>query len=445
MNSMLLLTFSLVLPTMTSSDLVLEGDYVEARTCDVYTGPCFANAEVNETGKEATVGWKVRSGAFDGVDLTGLSVVALVRANATIGDPYGAPTPSRSMILVDDAASDREQRALVGFARQQLGDFAGTTESVQRLPIELKTGCCAEKGCATLTAGDLVSLETRCVDDGDHVCGNEEVFYPPMTSDVDAIPAVLTDHAVIAEPLGVKFQEAGSRGAFTGTFEVVTADAEKSAKPPKYSLKAIPTPEGVEEPTLPKEIPAAFAGLLDPKGIRVEVKGKLLYDVWLRRELTLARPARNEMSSEFGVLPLGEFVGVIRSNGREVDYRESPIDKGFFAMRYGMQPNDGDHLGTAPTRDFLVLTGFEDDEDTAPVSDMDDLAELSLMASSTDHPMILYLLKPEGEASAAARIVEHDEREEWILELTVSGRATDEEKAKSLRVGVVLIGISEHY
>ena len=31
----------------------IEGDYLETRTCDIYTGPCFANAQVSLTGKEA--------------------------------------------------------------------------------------------------------------------------------------------------------------------------------------------------------------------------------------------------------------------------------------------------------------------------------------------------------------------------------------------------------
>ena len=31
----------------------ISGDYLEARTCSVYVGPCFANAEMGLAGKEA--------------------------------------------------------------------------------------------------------------------------------------------------------------------------------------------------------------------------------------------------------------------------------------------------------------------------------------------------------------------------------------------------------
>src|SRR5439155_16457353 len=58
----------------------IHGDYVEARTADVYTGPCFANAEVGLVGNLAVFGWKVNRGNWHGANLDGLSVVGVVRA-----------------------------------------------------------------------------------------------------------------------------------------------------------------------------------------------------------------------------------------------------------------------------------------------------------------------------------------------------------------------------
>src|SRR5690606_10878849 len=135
-------------------------------------------------------------GGVDGTSLEGLSVVAVVRANATLGDPYGDPLPSRSILLLDDRAGDAERVALERFARERLGSLAGEVAEVRSVPISLEVGCCDAKGCARLEAGEVVSLETRCVGGEDHVCGNEEVYYPPLTDGVDAIPAVLTDHEV---------------------------------------------------------------------------------------------------------------------------------------------------------------------------------------------------------------------------------------------------------
>ena len=37
----------------------ISGEYLEARSCDVWTGPCFANGEIGLSGKEAVLAWKV--------------------------------------------------------------------------------------------------------------------------------------------------------------------------------------------------------------------------------------------------------------------------------------------------------------------------------------------------------------------------------------------------
>src|SRR5947208_16354634 len=77
----------------------ISGDYLEARTSDIYTGPCFANSEVNLAGKEAVVAWRVQQGAWRGVPVEGLSIVAVVRAAATLGDPTESPLPARAVLL----------------------------------------------------------------------------------------------------------------------------------------------------------------------------------------------------------------------------------------------------------------------------------------------------------------------------------------------------------
>ena len=64
----------------------IYGNYVEARTADVYTGPCFANSEVGLVGNLAVMGWSVSKGAWQGVNLDGLFVVGVVRAHHTFGD-----------------------------------------------------------------------------------------------------------------------------------------------------------------------------------------------------------------------------------------------------------------------------------------------------------------------------------------------------------------------
>src|SRR5437870_11645412 len=87
----------------------ISGEYLEARTCDVYTGPCFANGEVGITGKEAVMAWKVDEGKWAGEDLSGLGVALVIKANDTLGfggSFYVNPDKIVAVIVVDDQASD---------------------------------------------------------------------------------------------------------------------------------------------------------------------------------------------------------------------------------------------------------------------------------------------------------------------------------------------------
>ena len=202
----------------------ISGDYLEARTSDVYTGPCFANGEVNLAGREAVVAWRVSEGSWKGVPVDGLAVVAAVRAAATLGDPFGDPYPSHSDVVVDERATPEQREALVGFAREMAGDLLGDVVSVTPAPIEMAVvggGAGhhhAAGGSATLKAGDLVELRTRGLNHGDHLCGNEEVYYPPLTPVQDAVPAVTLAHAFRGKGLGMTWSSPDKRSAFVARF-----------------------------------------------------------------------------------------------------------------------------------------------------------------------------------------------------------------------------------
>jgi hypothetical protein len=70
----------------------ITGDYIEVRSADVYTGPCFANSQVGLEGKQAILAWHVQKGSWQGVDLSGLSVVAVVGRAPRSAIPTTTPT-----------------------------------------------------------------------------------------------------------------------------------------------------------------------------------------------------------------------------------------------------------------------------------------------------------------------------------------------------------------
>src|SRR5207247_7275652 len=94
----------------------IYGDYVETRSADVYTGPCFANAESGLVGDQATLAWRIRNGEWNGVSLDNLSVVAVTRTSATLGDPFHNPYPATAILFVVQNASEELHCALIEFS-----------------------------------------------------------------------------------------------------------------------------------------------------------------------------------------------------------------------------------------------------------------------------------------------------------------------------------------
>jgi len=205
--------------TLTTSAFAqqIHGDYVETRSADVYTGQCFANGEVNLVGDEAILAWHVQSGSWDGVPLDGLTVAAAVHAHATLGDPYENPYPAQAVLLVDDQATPQQTSALVAFAHQMGGELLRHADKIIPTPMELAVNP-ERHGVALLRAGQFATVQTRPVNDKDHVCGNEVTFYPPLTQLTHSMPAVALTDSYRGPGLDVDWESHGRRSAFVGTF-----------------------------------------------------------------------------------------------------------------------------------------------------------------------------------------------------------------------------------
>jgi hypothetical protein len=199
----------------------VTGSYIEARNADVYTGPCYANSEVNMMGNLAVVGWKIDRGTVEGVKVDGLAVVGVLRANTTLGDVHVSAYPVKSVLIVDERADAKQRVALQTFAKRMGGDLLGEVQKVEVRPISLTfadNNLHSVRG--KLEAGELARIETRPIGDGDHHCSNEEVWYSPLTK---------VDHYMAGYTLAAEFKGTGldttfaapeKRSAFVGTFHL---------------------------------------------------------------------------------------------------------------------------------------------------------------------------------------------------------------------------------
>ncbi len=197
----------------------IKGDYLEVRSCDIYTGPCFANAEMGLTGKEGMLVWSITDGAWNGVALDGLKVIAVVATDATLGDLRYEPQSGKAVVILDATASIEQQDALLAFARSQAGDLIEEVTEVKQSAIESSLGICEKEGCATIKAGELIDITTRCIGEKDHLCGNERTFYPPLTKVDGAHPVVTQIASYRGSGLNRTWQLTDYRSAFLATFE----------------------------------------------------------------------------------------------------------------------------------------------------------------------------------------------------------------------------------
>lgn len=197
----------------------ITGDYLESRSADVYVAQCFANSEVGLTGDQALLAWHVRNGSWDGQKLDGLTIVAAVKASATLGDPYADPYPAKSVMLVDEQATPAQREALVSFAQHMGGKLVASVVKVILTTIEMDVLRDHEHhGQAVLRAGSFAEVETRALNEGDHTCGAEVTYYPPLTKLDHSMAAVATTDEYQGPGLGVDWDRHGKRSAFVGSF-----------------------------------------------------------------------------------------------------------------------------------------------------------------------------------------------------------------------------------
>jgi hypothetical protein len=220
-----------LLPAASPDSGRIAGDYIEARTADVYTGPCFSNAEIFITGHQAVLAWKVTEGSWKGVKLDGLSVAAAVVGTTTFSQDDAKA--ARSVLVVDEKATPAQHDALIAMAKALGGDRLQNVVAVRTsgliVTVEADPGtpeADAHKGHggmpraphALFSAPGLAEILTRPLDADDHVCGNETVEYQPLSGGVTALPAYTLRHKYSGEELNTLWNDPNCRSSFVGHF-----------------------------------------------------------------------------------------------------------------------------------------------------------------------------------------------------------------------------------
>ncbi|HEU0121593.1 MAG TPA: DUF1326 domain-containing protein [Bryobacteraceae bacterium] len=199
----------------------LRGTYVEARSADVFVGPCFANSEVEMAGNLAVMGWKIEKGSWEGVSLDGLGVVGVVKASATLGDVHHTAYPVKSVLIIDEKASPEQRMALKSFAQRMSNDLLSDVVRIDYKPVTLTVeDNNVHTATAKLEAGAIAAIQTRGIRKADQVCSHEGVWYPPLTAVDHAMPAYALAHNYKGDALGTKWSSPEKASAFVANFHL---------------------------------------------------------------------------------------------------------------------------------------------------------------------------------------------------------------------------------
>ncbi|MBX9623528.1 MAG: hypothetical protein K2X82_06915 [Gemmataceae bacterium] len=126
--------------------------------------------------------------------------------------------------------------------------------------------------------------------------------------------------------------------------------------------------------------------------------------VWFRQSIPVkATDDQVKNGLTYREIPEGELVGVLEFPEPFTDFRRQKLPAGAYTLRFAVQPDIGDHTGTAPHPEFCLLTPAEKDASPEPVVK----AELIVRSSAVNegkHPAVLLLFpyfgKDDGPAVA---------------------------------------------
>lgn len=156
----------------------------------------------------------------------------------------------------------------------------------------------------------------------------------------------------------------------------------------------------VAETAPPETVAQAVKSVLGPQVIQVLNGETPVYEFWFRRDIPLkSKPA--SASDTLKEVDEITFLGVARVGKGQRDYKDSEIIPGVYTMRFGLQPKDGDHLGTSDYPYFIVLVPAKSDAAPDAITKYRSMVRASAKATVEGHPGVLSLRPVNGEPKAA--------------------------------------------
>jgi hypothetical protein len=155
----------------------------------------------------------------------------------------------------------------------------------------------------------------------------------------------------------------------------------------------------------PADISAGIVSLVKPAA-KVQLGASTL-DIWLVDKLEANGGGWSGVES-------GTLVGAVRVAGEFKEIRGKVVKPGVYTLRYGLQPQNGDHLGISAFRDFVLLSPAAIDKDPK-VLGFDGVVAVSKEVIGTAHPASLSLDPPEDAPGAVLSVYKNEHGHEGVV------------------------------
>lgn len=110
---------------------------------------------------------------------------------------------------------------------------------------------------------------------------------------------------------------------------------------------------------VPAELAEPIRALLQPQTSVVMRDGNRIEIWWVK---AIALESAPQGAPSWSNAPDGALVGAMRVAQPLTDARGFTIKPGVYTLRFALQPQDGDHLGVSPYRQFLLVAPAADDQ-----------------------------------------------------------------------------------
>ncbi len=191
----------------------------------------------------------------------------------------------------------------------------------------------------------------------------------------------------------------------------------------------------VEPIQKPKDspVPDAVWQVLDPSGFQITLDEGSVIDIWFRKDIPNSGKKEAE-GTLFPELAQSTMIGVISFPKGGNDFRGQAIPAGYYTMRYELLPNDANHLGVSPNRDFVLLVPIASDPDPKAEVKYQELVALSRKASGSSHPAPFSIVQAGDKMPGIAK----DDQDHWVFsdKLPIAG-------GEPIPFGLIVKGVAQ--